>query len=107
MASRDNPRAFTLIELLVVAAIIAVLIALLLPALDAAIYQAELTQCGANQGSMAMALQIYAAKHQRRYPHRPDIGEAAMATTQLRGAGVSVNYTGNLKGYVSLNRQFN
>src|SRR5438876_557647 len=46
---KDLRAAFTLIELLVVVTIIVVLLALLTPALDRAIYQAELTVCAANQ----------------------------------------------------------
>ena len=41
--------AFTLIELLVVVTIIVVLLAMLTPALDKAIYQAELAVCGAHK----------------------------------------------------------
>lgn len=40
-------KAFTLIELLVVITIIVVLLALLVPALDKAIYQAQLSVCAA------------------------------------------------------------
>src|ERR1041384_4524111 len=48
--------AFTLVELLVVVAIIVVLLSLLTPALDKAIYQAELAVCGADLRGGAMAL---------------------------------------------------
>src|ERR1041385_7046662 len=48
--------AFTLIELLVVVTIIVVLLALLTPALDRAIYRAELLRCGANQKGTGEAL---------------------------------------------------
>jgi prepilin-type N-terminal cleavage/methylation domain-containing protein/prepilin-type processing-associated H-X9-DG protein len=62
--------AFTLIELLVVVTIIVVLLALLTPALDRAIYQAELTICGTNQRAAAGGATLYAADHARRYPAR-------------------------------------
>ncbi len=59
---------FTLIELLVVVAIIAVLLALLMPALDKAIYQAELTVCAANLKGIGTSVTIYAMDNRRVYP---------------------------------------
>jgi prepilin-type N-terminal cleavage/methylation domain-containing protein/prepilin-type processing-associated H-X9-DG protein len=63
-------RAFTLIELLVVITIIVVLLALLTPALDKAIYQAELTVCGTQLKAIASSTITYAYDFRRYYPDR-------------------------------------
>jgi prepilin-type N-terminal cleavage/methylation domain-containing protein len=61
---------FTLVELLVVVTIVVVLLALLAPALDKAIYQAELVRCGAQQKGVANGANIYAVDFNRSYPDR-------------------------------------
>src|ERR1041385_6035850 len=62
--------AFTLIELLVVIAIVVVLLAVLAPALDRAVYQAELVRCATGQRGSATGVLGYAFDHNRRFPHR-------------------------------------
>lgn len=70
ICDRQPAKAFTLIELLVVITIIVVLLALLTPALDRAVYQAELASCGARLKSIPSSMTFYATDHRRHYPLR-------------------------------------
>lgn len=63
-----RPHAFTLVELLVVISIIVVLLAMLTPALDKAIYHAMLVQCSANTRATAHSGILYAHANRRYYP---------------------------------------
>ena len=66
----NRQRGFTLIELLVVISIVALLIAILLPALGKARYQARLTQCGNNIRQVALAGFSYSTDNDNFSPDR-------------------------------------
>jgi len=63
-------KAFTLIELLVVISIIALLIAILLPALSKARYSATMTQCSTNLQQIGVGVHAHAADNKGLYPRR-------------------------------------
>jgi prepilin-type N-terminal cleavage/methylation domain-containing protein len=62
-AIMDNRRAFTLIELLVVIAIIALLMAILMPALNYVRKQARSSACQSNLRQLCLAMNLYALDH--------------------------------------------
>ncbi|QNN25403.1 DUF1559 domain-containing protein [Planctomycetales bacterium ZRK34] len=70
VSKRAAGAGFTLIELLVVVSIIALLIAILLPALQQARYVARLTACGANLRQVGVGVMAYTAEWKGHYPYR-------------------------------------
>lgn len=70
-------RGFTLIELLVVMAIIAILAALLLPALARARDAAHTTHCLSNQRQLALVYHYYAEDNDRRLPSKAMLGNSS------------------------------
>jgi prepilin-type N-terminal cleavage/methylation domain-containing protein len=72
--SLKHPKGFTLVELLVVIGILAVLIALLLPALNAARRASVKTQCLSQLRQIALAMQFYANDNKDMFPSRNESG---------------------------------
>jgi prepilin-type N-terminal cleavage/methylation domain-containing protein len=90
-------RAFTLIELLVVIAIIAILAAMLLPALARAKERAKLAQCLSNIRQLGIASTMYANDNQEYLPPMKDVNATAALPAWLWD--VPTNTVNVLLGY--------
>jgi len=100
-------RAFTLVELLVVITIVVVLLALLAPALDKAIYEAELAVCGAKLHANHGGIVGYALSHRRWYPNRKVFGHISdVDPVKITAVDQVMDYDDRvqLKGYIAVGK---
>lgn len=67
-ATPRAPAAFTLVELLVVVSIISVLVAMLIPSMEAAVKEAKISVCASNLHSVGVALAQYTLDHNQKLP---------------------------------------
>src|SRR5215831_4485775 len=87
--------AFTLIELLVVIAVIAILAALLLPALGRAKEQGKAAACISNLRQIGVAIQLYVSENNNRLPFMND--QFPGVTNQYAGPEIVLsNHLGNV-----------
>jgi prepilin-type N-terminal cleavage/methylation domain-containing protein len=94
-------RGFTLVELLVVIAIVVLLMAMLAPALERAIYHAALVQCAAQQKLVASGCIHYAFDYRKAYPWRSACHdpEAAYQSRHLKNNETANGQTGVPTGW--------
>ena len=96
----ERKQKFTLIELLVVIAIIAILAALLMPALNQSKERAKAISCTSNLGQFAKVILLYASDHKDWVPPYRD-GAGYSTSKHYFWAGTVGPVSGNPAGYMA------
>jgi len=96
MLDKRSVRGFTLIELLVVIAIIALLLAILMPALQRVKEQAKQTRCLANLKQIGLAMQAYAGDYDYLIPRAELRGNVAKYDREMRWPVLFMPYLGSM-----------
>jgi len=100
MERQKRPNAFTLVELLVVVGIIAVLISLLLPALNKARQQAKTLSCLSNMRQVYFELRMYANQNRDMVPIGYIFGDRRLSGNMwCATGGASPSYNGTTQPY--------
>ena len=105
-----SARGFTLVELLVVITIIVILLALLTPALDKAISEAEMAVCASQTRNIAMGATSYAFDSKRYYPDRGGVtnppsyplGSQPVDLAFIGGGSTSFDDRPKLRNYIAM-----
>jgi prepilin-type N-terminal cleavage/methylation domain-containing protein len=116
MSGHPSHRGFTIVELLVVVTIIVVLLALLMPAMNKATYQAALVVCSGSQKAIVTGTLQYAFGNNRMYPDRQVPGTPAVKAIQphkladpVEGGSPPNTYDMRplIRPYIQINKQLN
>jgi prepilin-type N-terminal cleavage/methylation domain-containing protein/prepilin-type processing-associated H-X9-DG protein len=103
---RAQRRGFTLIELLVVIAIIAILAALLLPALSRAKHSAWTTRCVSNLHQIGLGMKMFADDNENLYPESGGDIPWGVVDNPTSGSG-KVSWMEQIASYVGNTNVFN
>src|SRR3954469_2354067 len=101
-SSRQSRPGFTLVELLVVIGIIAILISILLPALNNARKKGQAVQCASNMRQIYTFLAMAAGENKGYWPRPHFVGECASTSPKLGDVCMLTDHHVGATGYCDL-----